>query len=64
MNSRNNVGVVKVVNRALPGVVVATVLSLGIAAAALSGCNTVHGAGADIERGGEKLQNAADGSGR
>jgi|SwirhirootsSR3_FD_contig_31_17591212_length_481_multi_6_in_0_out_0_2 predicted small secreted protein len=60
MNSRKNVGIVKVVNRALPVVVVAAVLTLGAAAATLSGCNTVHGAGEDIERGGENLQNAAD----
>ena len=26
----------------------------------LTACNTVHGAGKDIERGGEHLQNAAD----
>jgi predicted small secreted protein len=26
----------------------------------LAACNTVHGAGKDIERGGEHLQNAAD----
>jgi predicted small secreted protein len=28
--------------------------------ALIAGCNTVHGAGQDIERGGEKVQNAAD----
>ncbi|MFT3686421.1 MAG: entericidin A/B family lipoprotein [Phycisphaerales bacterium] len=60
MNSRNNVGIKKVVNRALPAVCVAALLVLGAASAALTGCNTVHGAGQDIERGGEKLQNAAD----
>ncbi|MCK0745498.1 entericidin A/B family lipoprotein [Chromohalobacter nigrandesensis] len=27
--------------------------------AVLSGCNTIHGAGEDIERGGEAIQNAA-----
>jgi len=27
--------------------------------AALSGCNTIHGAGEDIERGGEAVQEAA-----
>jgi predicted small secreted protein len=27
---------------------------------ALAGCNTMHGLGQDIERGGEKLQNKAD----
>ncbi|MFC4274699.1 entericidin A/B family lipoprotein [Achromobacter aloeverae] len=26
----------------------------------VAGCNTMHGAGQDIERGGEKIQNAAD----
>ena len=26
----------------------------------LPACNTVHGAGKDIERGGEKIQDAAD----
>lgn len=33
----------------------AVVVSLGF----LAGCNTVEGVGEDIERGGEKLQNAA-----
>lgn len=28
--------------------------------AALSACNTMHGAGKDIERGGEKIQQKAD----
>jgi predicted small secreted protein len=59
MNSRNNTGMVKMVNRALPGTVVITVIALGVAAAVLSGCNTVNGAGKDIERGGEKLQDAS-----
>ncbi|GAB7564166.1 hypothetical protein LG202_22050 [Methylobacillus methanolivorans] len=27
---------------------------------ALTGCNTMKGAGQDIQRGGEKLENAAD----
>ena len=31
-----------------------------IAAYVLAGCNTVAGAGKDIERGGEKLQNSAE----
>jgi predicted small secreted protein len=31
-----------------------------LAAAVLAGCNTMHGLGEDIERGGEKLQNSAD----
>jgi predicted small secreted protein len=26
----------------------------------ITGCNTIHGAGKDIERGGEKVQGAAD----
>ncbi|MGB6055092.1 MAG: entericidin A/B family lipoprotein [Burkholderiaceae bacterium] len=26
----------------------------------LSACNTMHGFGQDVERGGEKMQNAAD----
>lgn len=59
MNSRNNTGMVKIVNRALPVALVVTVVALGAAAAVLSGCNTVHGAGQDIERGGEKLQDAS-----
>lgn len=29
-------------------------------AGAISGCNTMRGAGEDIERGGEKIQDAAD----
>ena len=33
----------------------AVILSLGM----LSGCNTMHGLGKDIERGGEKLQGTA-----
>lgn len=28
--------------------------------ALITGCNTIHGAGKDIERGGEKVQNTAD----
>ena len=28
--------------------------------ALITGCNTIHGAGQDIERGGEKVQGAAD----
>ncbi len=35
----------------------AFVLVLALLAASLSaGCNTIHGAGKDIERGGEKIQ--------
>ncbi len=29
-------------------------------AASISGCNTVKGIGADVERGGQKLENASD----
>jgi predicted small secreted protein len=35
------------------------VFALLLAATVLAGCNTIHGAGADIERGGEKIQDAA-----
>lgn len=35
-------------------------LLLIAAAFALVGCNTMEGAGKDIERGGEKIQGAAD----
>ena len=34
--------------------------ALAAALAALAGCNTMKGLGQDIERGGEKLQGAAD----
>lgn len=37
-----------------------TVAALCIAMFALIGCNTMEGAGEDIQRGGEKLENAAD----
>ncbi len=40
-------------------VAVAT-LALAFVAVALSACNTVEGAGEDIEKGGEALQRAAD----
>jgi predicted small secreted protein len=33
--------------------------SLFIAVLVLAGCNTIQGAGTDIERGGEKIQDAA-----
>jgi len=37
------------------------ILAVLLAVASLAaGCNTMHGAGQDIERGGEKIQNAAD----
>jgi predicted small secreted protein len=35
------------------------VIALMFAAGVMTGCNTVAGAGKDIERGGEKLQNSA-----
>ena len=35
------------------------VLALLLAATALAGCNTIQGAGAAIERGGEEIQDAA-----
>ncbi len=60
MNFQNNKGVAGLVNKVLPGAMVAALIGLGIATAVLSGCNTVSGAGKDIERGGENLQKAAD----
>ncbi|WP_110650565.1 entericidin A/B family lipoprotein [Salinicola peritrichatus] len=36
------------------------VLLAGCLMLALSACNTMHGLGKDIERGGEKIQNAAN----
>lgn len=35
------------------------VIALMFAAGAMTGCNTIAGAGKDIERGGEKLQGTA-----
>jgi entericidin B len=35
-------------------------LALAALAGVLAGCNTMHGLGQDIERGGEKIQSAAD----
>lgn len=35
------------------------VLAVMFAAGLLTGCNTIEGAGKDIERGGEKVQGAA-----
>ncbi len=35
------------------------VIALMFAAGVMTGCNTIHGAGKDIERGGEKLQGTA-----
>ena len=37
-----------------------TLLALALIAFFAAGCNTVEGAGKDIERGGEKIQGAAD----
>ena len=37
----------------------AMLIMLGILGG-LAGCNTMHGLGQDIERGGEKMQNKAD----
>jgi len=35
---------------------------LALLGVAVMGCNTVKGAGKDVERGGEKIQGAADGA--
>lgn len=35
------------------------VMLLAMASVAFTGCNTISGAGKDIERGGEKVQDAA-----
>jgi len=40
--------------------IVTLLLSLSV----LTGCNTVQGVGKDVERGGERLQDAADGAKR
>ncbi|SOH94741.1 entericidin B [Monaibacterium marinum] len=37
-----------------------TVSSLLLAGAVLAGCNTVRGVGADVERGGSAIQDAAN----
>ncbi|HQR52572.1 MAG TPA: entericidin A/B family lipoprotein [Burkholderiales bacterium] len=34
-------------------------IAIALAAIVLAGCNTMEGAGRDIERGGEKIQDAA-----
>lgn len=39
---------------------ISVTLVLGILATALAACNTIEGAGKDIERGGEEIQEAAD----
>jgi predicted small secreted protein len=36
------------------------IVALAVLAGFLAGCNTMAGAGKDIERGGEKLQNSAE----
>lgn len=41
------------------GSLLVTLFSIGLAGS-ISGCNTVKGVGTDIERGGQKLENAAD----
>lgn len=35
-------------------------ISLLLAVVVLAGCNTMHGLGKDIQKGGEKLEKAAD----
>jgi predicted small secreted protein len=39
-------------------------LALTVCTLGLSACNTMHGAGKDIERGGEKMQGASEGAQR
>jgi predicted small secreted protein len=39
--------------------IVSVTLAAGFLAASLSACNTMQGAGKDIERGGEKIQKEA-----
>ncbi len=45
----------KTLKKALAGLLV-----LGIAGVGAMGCNTVHGAGRDIEKGGQAIERAAD----
>ena len=61
MNSEKNTGAARMINRNLARFVAGAMVGLGLVAGALSagGCNTVEGAGEDLERGGEKLQNSA-----
>lgn len=40
------------------GTVLATIFTVGLASS-IAGCNTVRGVGEDVERGGQKLENAA-----
>lgn len=64
MNAEKNRGASKYLNTYLPRVMAGALIGLGIAAAVVSvGCNTVKGAGADLERGGEKLQGSAERNG-
>lgn len=37
-----------------------SLIALVVMAGFLAGCNTMEGAGKDIKRGGEKIENAAD----
>lgn len=61
MNARKNTGVAKYLNTYMPRVIAGALIGLGVAAAVVSvGCNTVKGAGEDLERGGEKLQGSAE----
>jgi predicted small secreted protein len=39
---------------------ISSLLSILLVTIGLSACNTMHGFGKDVERGGEKVQNAAD----
>ena len=39
--------------------ILATLLLLGTLLGTIAGCNTMHGLGQDIERGGEKIQDKA-----
>ncbi|GAB3549551.1 hypothetical protein GCM10027343_31530 [Noviherbaspirillum agri] len=41
---------------------VISILSILMFSAGLSACNTMKGVGKDIERGGEKMQNSAEGA--
>lgn len=40
--------------------VIGLIAYAGIASAVLTGCNTVEGAGKDVQKGGEKIERAAD----
>ena len=61
MNSQKNQGAVKLVNKHLSRLIAGALIGLGVAGTFVSsGCNTVHGAGEDLERGGEKLQGTSE----